>query len=220
MHRIKVTFLAVAIATVIIAVCGTVFSKSRLFKPLPLPEPTEVYPGPVKWTGEWKNTTVLHIGDGQVTSELRSGLLTNLLSAGATYRVEHRVTESAKSWITDGRLKRVLKKHDPRVVIVTFDVEPRLTASSGRANTWVSTMVDIIGDRACYWIGPLGLREDKDQLNEWLVATTAPCHYIDPRSLKLNKKDLAKAQSKKKLRPKDKKRLWVEQVWQSMNKSL
>ncbi|MCP4604804.1 MAG: hypothetical protein GY847_30505 [Proteobacteria bacterium] len=176
--------------------------------PLKLSDVDNVYP----ISPEWKGTTVLNISDLRTSTRLNSMILRRLLVAGADIRMENRIGSTIESWIETSRLKRLLKKHNPAVVIVTFDANVNSQPKAEKYTYWAKTIAEQIAPTTCYWLGPSSLIGNQYNLNETLTKSTAPCRYLDPRVITplketSKKQRLTKAQSTK----------WAERMWYKLN---
>ncbi|MCP4674788.1 MAG: hypothetical protein GY854_04590 [Deltaproteobacteria bacterium] len=167
----------------------------------------EVYPIAPEWNGK----RVLNISEYRMSNKLSSTLVRRFVLAGADYRVENRIGSTIASWIVTGRLKRMLKKHDPSVVIVSLDADVKSNNEAEQYLSWAKTMVEQIGPRICYWVGSRTLAGDQNNLNGRIEQSVAPCRYLRPgvsnATQVTEKSKPGKAQEKK----------WAERIWRLMN---
>jgi len=174
----------------------------------PLPDPDEVYPTPPSWRG----VRVLHVGDSHVASGLVDGLRRELGRAGALYEPHGWVGSRSRSWVVSGRLTELIKALAPQVVIVTLETNTLRSPKVQVNAAWARRLVERIGPRKCYWLGPPPLIEDRYGYGPILAGAVAPCRYFDTSRLPFHKNDngryhLTRAQGL----------AWAERVWAWMN---
>ncbi len=192
-------------------VCGALLflgSIAARFPVAPAPDVDEVYPLPFDWTG----LRVLHIGDSHVYAGLTSTLRKHLRSAGARYTPVNWIGSRSKSWVASGKLRRLLDKHSPNVVIVTLGTNAMKIRNPKKYAHWIRALVRRIGPRTCYWMGPPSLLEDRFGFNEILAEASAPCSYFDTRKMGFPKREdhhfhLTRAQGER----------WGASTWEWMN---
>jgi hypothetical protein len=145
-----------------------------------LPPPVdEVYPLPIDWRG----LAVLHIGDSHVSRGLTEGLSDHLRLAGARYESVTWVGSRSRSWVASGKLKKLLRERSPGAVIVTLGTNAIRHPQPRRLAYWDHALVDLIGRRRCFWLGPPSLIADRHGLNPALMESTTPCRYFETRLL-------------------------------------
>ncbi|MCP4605604.1 MAG: SGNH/GDSL hydrolase family protein [Proteobacteria bacterium] len=179
--------------------------------PLRIDDVDDVYPVVPNWEG----LTVLHIGDSHVSAGFKKELTRLFKAAGANYRPICWVGSRSKSWVASGKLKRLLKKHRPDVVVVTLGTNAMKNPRPDLYSVWVHTLVEQIEDQFCYWIGPPPLLDDLVGFNEMLHSSSKPCRCFDSRQLNTPKRKdgkfhLTKAQGE----------AWAKKVWEWMNGEL
>jgi hypothetical protein len=194
--------------TVLMLIAVLLHSSDTVAGPLRIVDVDDAYP----IIPEWPGLTVLHIGDSHVSAGLKIGLARHLKAVGALYLPICWVGSQAKSWVVSGKLRKLIVEHKPDVVIVTLGTNIMKNAAPSRYEGWVRALVEKLGGRTCYWLGPPPLLDDEKGFNEMLKTNTGPCRYFDARALSLSKRDdgkfhLTKAQGE----------AWAEQVWLWMN---
>jgi hypothetical protein len=168
----------------------------------------EVYPPAISWSGK----RVLHIGDSHVSAGLVHGLRKRIRTEGARYKPINWVGSRSKSWIVSGRLKRLLRKHAPHVVIVTLGTNAMKERRPERHAPWVRNMVRMIGPRHCFWLGPPPLIKDRFGYNSMVEAACKPCRYFDTRTLDFPRRKDGKFHLSRRQG-----HTWADQVWMWMN---
>ncbi len=177
-------------------------------EPFEHPDVDDVYP----IVPDWQELTILHIGDSHVSAGLKTTLKKILKDSGGHYVADCWVGSRSKSWVTSGRLKQLLKKHNPEVVIVTLGTNIIKNHKPHRHSGWVHALSLQLGKRICYWLGPPPLLDDLYGLNAMLKTNSKPCRYFDARILDIEKRadgkfHLSKHQGES----------WAEKVWLWMN---
>lgn len=145
----------------------------------PLPSADEVYPAPP----DWKGVRVLHVGDSNVAMGLVTGLRRRFADAGAIYEPHGWQGSRSKSWVVSGRLSGLIREFAPQVVVVTLETNTLGQRRTDVHAAWVRRLVERIGPRRCYWLGPPPLVEDTFHLGALLPEACAPCRYFDTSRL-------------------------------------
>lgn len=186
----------------------SLLSATALGGPIELAPVDEVYPIAPNWHG----INVLHIGDSHVSAGLRSGLERQLKRVGANYHPVCWSGSRSKSWITSGRLKRLLKKHHPAVVIVTLGTNAMQHERKDLYSVWIRALAKQLNGRICYWLGPPPLIDDLIDFNRLLRVNSAPCRYFDSRVLGTPKRKDGKFHMTR-----TQGETWADTVWRWMN---
>lgn len=132
--------------------------------------------------------TVLHVGDSMVGGNwgLTKALDQRFSSEGAKFVRDYKVSESIVSYDKSPKLKDLLAKHHPDIVILTLGTNdvfvPYPAAMAGN----VRNIVARIGARECYWMGPPTWKPDTG-IVQVLRDNVAPCKFYDSSSLKLQR---------------------------------
>jgi hypothetical protein len=150
-----------------------------------LPAADEVYPSPPDWRG----VRVLHVGDSNVAMGLVSGLRERFRAAGATYEAHGWVGSRSKSWVITGKLAELIRVFAPQVVIVTLETNTLGSRRTDVHAAWVKRLVERIGPRRCYWLGPPPLLDDTYHYGAILATACAPCRYFDTARLPYPKRE-------------------------------
>ena len=129
--------------------------------------------------GYWSGKKALNISDCKCSFGLDEALKQGLEAAGAELRVERRLRAKAASWTESGRLKRLLKKHDPDAVIVTLDLRKTSCGTPAECEGAVRKIDGLMGDRKCYWVGP-PISMGGDGAHEILSSSLEACTYLSP----------------------------------------
>ena len=173
-----------------------------------LPSPDEVYPAPP----EWRGVRVLHIGDSNVAMGLVTGLRRRMQEAGAIYEPHGWIGSRSKSWVVSGRLTGLIRELAPQVVVVTLETNTLGNKRTDVHAAWVRRLVEHIGPRRCYWLGPPPLLPDTYNLGALLPEACAPCRYFDTSRLPYPRREDGRFHLTR-----DQGLDWAERVWAWMN---
>ena len=133
--------------------------------------------------------TVLHVGDSMVGGSwgLTKALETKFTAEGAKFIRDYKVSESIVSYDHSPKLKDLIAKHKPDIVILTLGTNdvfvPYPAAMAGN----IQNIVKRIGGRECYWMGPPTWKPDTTGIVTVIKDNVAPCKFYDSSSLKLQR---------------------------------
>jgi hypothetical protein len=131
---------------------------------------------------------VLHVGDSMVGGNwgLTKALEQRFTGEGAKFVRDFKVSESIVSYDKSPKLKDLLAKHHPDIVILTLGTNdvfvPYPAAMAGN----IRNIVGRIGARECYWMGPPTWKPDTG-IVQVLRDNVAPCKFYDSSNLKLQR---------------------------------
>ncbi|HSO32636.1 MAG TPA: SGNH/GDSL hydrolase family protein [Labilithrix sp.] len=131
---------------------------------------------------------VLHVGDSMVGGNLG---LTKALDArftgeGARFIRDYKVSESIVSYDKSPKLKDLLAKHHPDIVIITLGTNDVFVPYPAAMVQNVKNIAARVGARECYWIGPPTWKPDTG-IVQVLRDNVAPCKFYDSSNLKLQR---------------------------------
>ncbi len=132
--------------------------------------------------------TVLHVGDSMVGGNwgLTRALEQRFTGEGARFVRDYKVSESIVSYDHSSKLKDLLARHRPDIVIITLGTNdvfvPFPLAMAGN----VRNIAGRIGARECYWMGPPTWKPDTG-IVQVLRDNVAPCKFYDSSKLKLQR---------------------------------
>ncbi|MBL9112654.1 MAG: SGNH/GDSL hydrolase family protein [Myxococcales bacterium] len=141
-------------------------------------------PPPRDLTGK----VVLHAGDSMVGGD---GGLTKALGAkfkaeGAKFVRDYEVSVSIGTYARSPRLKNLLDKHKPDIVILTLGANDVFIPFPQNHIAAVEAIVKKIGDRECYWMSPPTWKPDSG-IVDVIKEHSAPCKFFDSRNLTLKR---------------------------------
>lgn len=129
--------------------------------------------------------TVLLIGDSMVGNPgLAKGLDAHFSAEGAKFVHDFKVSESIQSFDKSARLRRLMEKHHPDIVIVTLGVNDATVPYPQALATNVQNIVKRVGARECYWMGPPSWKKETALISV-IRDNALPCKFFDSSQLKL-----------------------------------
>lgn len=141
-------------------------------------------PAPPSLTGK----TVLHVGDSMVGGNfgLTRALDQRFSAEGARFIRDYKVSESIVSYDHSPKLKTLIEKHRPDIVIITLGTNDVFVPYPASMAGNVQNIVKRVGARECYWMGPPTWKPDTG-IVQVLKDNVAPCKFYDSSSLKLQR---------------------------------
>ena len=132
--------------------------------------------------------TVLHVGDSMVGGNfgLTKALEARFTGEGAKFVRDYKVSESIVSYDHSPKLKELLAKNKPDIVIITLGTNDVFVPYPQAMAPNVKSIVGRIGSRECYWMGPPTWKPDTG-IVQVLRDNVAPCKFYDSSNLKLQR---------------------------------
>lgn len=132
--------------------------------------------------------TVLHVGDSMVGGNwgLTRALEQRFTAEGAKFFRDYKVSESIISYDKSPKLKDLLAKHKPDIVILTLGTNDVFVPYPASMAANVQSIVKRIGNRECYWMGPPTWKPDTG-IVQVIKDNAAPCKFFDGTNLKLER---------------------------------
>jgi len=132
--------------------------------------------------------TVLHVGDSMVGGAwgLTRALEQRFAAEGAKLVRDYKVSESIVSYDKSPKLKDLLARHQPDIVILTLGTNDVFVPYPASMAGNVQNIVKRIGNRECYWMGPPTWKPDTG-IVQVLRENVAPCKFFDSSNLKLQR---------------------------------
>jgi len=130
--------------------------------------------------------TVLHVGDSMVGGDggLTKALGANFTHAGARFVRDTKVSESVISFAASTRLRTLLAKHAPDIVIVTLGANDVFVPYPASLAGHVQAIARKLQGRECYWMGPPLWKPDTG-IVQVIKDNAAPCTFFDSSAQKL-----------------------------------
>jgi acyl-CoA thioesterase-1 len=132
--------------------------------------------------------TVLHVGDSMVGGNwgLTKALEQKFTAEGAKFIRDYKVSESIISYDHSPKLKSLVDKHHPDIVILTLGTNDVFVPYPASMAGNVQNIVKRIGARECYWMGPPTWKPDTG-IVQVLKDNVTPCKFYDGSNLKLQR---------------------------------
>ena len=147
--------------------------------PPPVPGPT--WPAGAKY--------VLHVGDSSLGFEqgLALEMKTRFDAAGVRYEAVTEIDAGLHTFATSRKLEELLRWKKPDVVLLTLGMNNLTVARPADYEADVKSIVAQVGDRPCWWIGPLSIGRPETGLIAMLARTTAPCGWMNSYDLAIER---------------------------------
>jgi lysophospholipase L1-like esterase len=147
---------------------------------------TEALPAtpPAPLTGK----TILHVGDSMVGGNqgLTRALEQRFTAEGAKLIRDYKVSESIVSYDHSPKLKSLVEKNRPDIVIITLGTNDVFVPYPASMAGNVRNIVKRVGATECYWMGPPTWKPDTG-IVQVLKDNVAPCKFFDSSNLKLQR---------------------------------
>jgi acyl-CoA thioesterase-1 len=132
--------------------------------------------------------TILHVGDSMVGGNwgLTRALDQRFSAEGAKFIRDYKVSESIVSYDHSPKLKSLIEKHRPDIVIITLGTNDVFVPYPASMVGNVQNIVKRVGSRECYWMGPPTWKPDTG-IVQVLKDNVAPCKFFDSSGLKLQR---------------------------------
>jgi hypothetical protein len=160
-------------------------------------------------TDDLHGKVVLHVGDSMVGGHqgLTKFLEAKFVAAGAKFVRDWKVSEQVVSFDKSKRLRELLDKHKPDIVIITLGANDVFVPYPQSLAPNVQRIAKRIAPRECVWMGPPTWKPDTG-IVEVIRSNASPCRFFDGSSLKLDR-------GKDGIHPNDKGgAAWANAFWQ------
>lgn len=132
---------------------------------------------------------VLHVGDSTLGFEqgLALEMATRFKAVGIRYEAITEASAGLRSFATSGKLAELVRAKKPDVVLLTLGMNNLTVAQPDEYEPDVKYLVAQIGDRPCWWIGPLSIDRPETGLIAILGRATAPCGFSNSYQLEIER---------------------------------
>ena len=132
--------------------------------------------------------TILHVGDSMVGGNqgLTRALEQRFTAEGAKLIRDYKVSESIVSYDHSPKLKSLVEKNRPDIVIITLGTNDVFVPYPASMAGNVRNIVKRVGTTECYWMGPPTWKPDTG-IVQVLKDNVAPCKFFDSSNLKLQR---------------------------------
>lgn len=108
---------------------------------------------------------------------------TRFEAAGVRYESVTEIDAGLHTFATSKKLEALLRWKKPDVVLLTLGMNNLTAARPEDYEVDVKSIVAQVGDRPCWWIGPLSIGRPETGLIAMLARTTAPCGWTNSYDL-------------------------------------
>jgi len=124
-------------------------------------------------------TRVLHVGDSTLgfTQGLALEMSTRFAAIGVRYDAHTEASAGLHTFATSKRLEALIREKSPDVVLLTLGMNNLTALHPDQYEVDVRAIVEQVGTRPCWWIGPLSIDRPENGLNAILARATAPCGW-------------------------------------------
>lgn len=132
---------------------------------------------------------VLHVGDSTVgyANGLQLEFKKMFPDAGLAY-VSHTMTSAGLHSVAEDRIiEKLVKRHAPDLVIVQVGTNNLTVPHPEVYVPDIKSILSQVGNRACYWIGPISLKVPERGMRAILRDNVAPCVFYDSYDLTLER---------------------------------
>jgi acyl-CoA thioesterase-1 len=132
--------------------------------------------------------TVLHVGDSMVGGNwgLTRALEAKFSAEGAKFIHDYKVSESIVSYDHSPKLKNLVEKNHPDIVIITLGTNDVFVPYPASMANNIRNIVKRVGAAECYWMGLPTWKPDTG-IVQVLKDNVAPCKFFDSSHLKLQR---------------------------------
>jgi hypothetical protein len=132
--------------------------------------------------------TVLHVGDSMVGGSLglTRALDQRFTAEGARFIHDYKVSESIVSFEHSPKLKSLMEKNHPDIVIITLGTNDVFVPYPASMSGSIRNIVKRVATTECYWMGPPTWKPDTG-IVQVLKDNVAPCKFFDSSNLKLQR---------------------------------
>jgi hypothetical protein len=132
---------------------------------------------------------ILHVGDTSLGFEqgLALEMRTRFAAAGMRYEAVTEIDAGLHTFATSKKLAELLRWKNPDVVLLTLGMNNLTAARPDDYEIDVRSIVTQVGDRRCWWIGPLSISRPEKGLIAMLARSTAPCEWTNSYPLDIER---------------------------------
>ena len=142
------------------------------------------------YTARYK--TVLQTGDSMVGGGLCRALQPRFVAEGTRFIRDVWESGSIENFADDDRLKNLIKRHDPDLVLLTMganDVGGNITDYLAKKIEKVAATTQRGHARDCIWIGPPKWRINGKPVVDMIRAHASPCVFFDSTDIEMHRKE-------------------------------
>jgi hypothetical protein len=132
---------------------------------------------------------ILHVGDTSLGFEqgLALEMKTRFAAAGMRYEAVTEIEGGLHTFAASKKLEELIRWKRPDVVLLTLGMNNLTAARPDDYETDVRSIVGQVGDRPCWWIGPLSIPRPGKGLITMLARSTPPCGWTNSYDLDIER---------------------------------
>ena len=122
---------------------------------------------------------MLHVGDSTLgfTQGLALEMSTRFAAIGVRYDAHTEASAGLHTFATSRKLEELIREKSPDVVLLTLGMNNLTALHPEQYEVDVRAIVEQVGGRPCWWIGPLSIDRPENGLIAILARATAPCAW-------------------------------------------
>lgn len=130
-------------------------------------------------------TRVLHVGDSTLgfTQGLALEMSKRFEALGIRYDAHTEASAGLHTFATSKKLEELIRQKSPDVVLLTLGMNNLTALHPEPYEEDVRAIVEQVGGRPCWWIGPLSIGRPDNGLIAILARATAPCAWTSSYEL-------------------------------------
>ncbi len=128
---------------------------------------------------------VLHVGDSTLgfTQGLALEMSKRFEALGIRYEAHTEASAGLHTFATSKKLEELIREKSPDVVLLTLGMNNLTALHAEQYEEDVRAIVEQVGGRPCWWIGPLSIARPDNGLIAILARATAPCGWTSSYEL-------------------------------------
>lgn len=128
---------------------------------------------------------VLHVGDSTLgfTQGLALEMSKRFETLGIRYEAHTEASAGLHTFATSKKLEELIRERSPDVVLLTLGMNNLTALHPEQYEADVRAIVEQVGGRPCWWVGPLSIARPDNGLIAILARATAPCGWMSSYDL-------------------------------------
>lgn len=155
---------------------------------------------------------VLHVGDSTLgfTQGLAFEMDRRFSAIGIRYVAHTEASAGLHTFALSRKLEELLRESSPDVVLVTLGMNNLTALHPEQYEADVRAIVEQVGGRPCWWIGPLAMARPDNGLIAMLAHSTAPCGWSSSFELEIERQPDAIHPTQRGASR------WADEVWRAL----
>jgi lysophospholipase L1-like esterase len=133
--------------------------------------------------------SVLHVGDSTLgfTQGLAAEMSARFAALGVRYDAHTEASAGLHTFAASRKLEELVRDKKPDVVLLTLGMNNLTALHPEQYEVDVRAIVEQVGARPCWWIGPLSIDRRENGLIAILARATAPCGWSSSYGLEIER---------------------------------